>query len=128
MNETFSSHAGAAGYALHRDGGYFTCPCCGDVAICDTITCAECIAAECEETEDSTGDLGFWECRRVDTDVEMSPDAMAAAGIARGADAHVCRVAEIYSIPDMVMGAGLVRGAQVSKCSCGRTLSYEPRS
>jgi len=47
---------------------YFTCQCCGDVAIMRQPICRDCREAGCEPTTDSTGDLGYWNCQRTDTD------------------------------------------------------------
>lgn len=55
---------------LIREPGYFTCPCCGDVAIGNGTepTCDDCIEASCEPTRDGAGELGYWNCQREDYD------------------------------------------------------------
>jgi hypothetical protein len=48
-----------------REPGYFTCPCCGDVAIGDGMTevCDDCSDAGCESARDACGEPGYWDCQ-----------------------------------------------------------------
>lgn len=42
------------------------CPCCGDIiydGVLPTL-CDDCEDEGCELTEDSVGELGYWECER----------------------------------------------------------------
>ena len=62
------SYVGLERVVLIREPGYFTCPCCGDVAIGNgrEPVCADCADAGCEETVDATGEPGYWNCDRSD--------------------------------------------------------------
>lgn len=47
------------------------CPCCGEITYISSNPwdlCDECYAEGCEETKDSVGDWGYWECQRPDAD------------------------------------------------------------
>lgn len=49
-----------------RPSGAYRCPCCGDDFMGTAYICDECDASGCEQTIDSTGEVGFWECSRDD--------------------------------------------------------------
>lgn len=44
----------------------FRCPCCGDDVMGIRPICSDCTDAGCEMTRDATGELGWWECQRVE--------------------------------------------------------------
>jgi hypothetical protein len=44
----------------------YRCPCCGTDVMDSRPVCGDCRAAGCEETCDSCGELGYWECERPD--------------------------------------------------------------
>jgi hypothetical protein len=42
--------------------GVVRCLCCGDDHYGPTLLCSDCRTAGCEESRDSAGELGYWEC------------------------------------------------------------------
>lgn len=55
-----------------RESGAYRCPCCGDDYVGTTWICSECDAFGCEQSHDASGDVGYWECQRDDTQESVS--------------------------------------------------------
>lgn len=51
-----------------RPSGAYRCPCCGDDFYGTAYVCDECDGSGCEQTFNGSGEVGFWECDRTDTD------------------------------------------------------------